>query len=201
LQNAKAFIYHNGLLANFTTGWWDDYSAYYMVERSALPVYGNVIRWNQTATTKENPQFTGDTVDIFISSEPEVSWPITFSAPDPQGKFSVNRDRDANRITITEGKEKSRQVEVPFVTDGIATALTLLKDTIYKEIVSINAPKSGTKSVVLPRNMIYSQPVDSMLKPMMYRSDNFFAEQTLLMASNEHLGYMNDEKIILDERA
>jgi D-alanyl-D-alanine carboxypeptidase/D-alanyl-D-alanine-endopeptidase (penicillin-binding protein 4) len=30
----------------------------------------------------------------------------------------------------------------------------------------------------------------------MHRSDNFFAEQTLLMASNEHLGFMNDEKII-----
>lgn len=30
----------------------------------------------------------------------------------------------------------------------------------------------------------------------MHRSDNFFAEQTLIMVSNEHLGYMNDEKII-----
>jgi D-alanyl-D-alanine carboxypeptidase/D-alanyl-D-alanine-endopeptidase (penicillin-binding protein 4) len=31
---------------------------------------------------------------------------------------------------------------------------------------------------------------------MMHQSDNFFAEQILLMASNELLGYMNDEKII-----
>jgi serine-type D-Ala-D-Ala carboxypeptidase/endopeptidase (penicillin-binding protein 4) len=178
-------------------GWsWDDYSAYYMVERSAFPVYGNVIRWNQTATTKENPQFTGDTLDVFISSEPEVSWPISFSAPDPGGKFSVNRDRDANRITITEGKEKSMQVEVPFVTEGIATALTLLKDTIHKEVVLANASIPGMKSVALPRNMIYSQPVDSMLKPMMYRSDNFFAEQTLLMAGKVITGNFNEEGAI-----
>ena len=30
----------------------------------------------------------------------------------------------------------------------------------------------------------------------MHRSDNFYAEQTLLMVSNELLGEMNEEKII-----
>src|SRR6185436_15278747 len=43
---------------------------------------------------------------------------------------------------------------------------------------------------------IHSQPTDSLLKPMMHRSDNFFAEQSLLMVSNERLGVMNDAKII-----
>jgi D-alanyl-D-alanine carboxypeptidase/D-alanyl-D-alanine-endopeptidase (penicillin-binding protein 4) len=45
-------------------------------------------------------------------------------------------------------------------------------------------------------SILHSQPSDSLFKPMMHRSDNFFAEQTLLMASNEYLGYMSDEKII-----
>jgi D-alanyl-D-alanine carboxypeptidase/D-alanyl-D-alanine-endopeptidase (penicillin-binding protein 4) len=43
---------------------------------------------------------------------------------------------------------------------------------------------------------IYSQPSDSLFKPMMHNSDNFFAEQTLLMASNQYLGYMSDQKMI-----
>jgi len=46
------------------------------------------------------------------------------------------------------------------------------------------------------KNIIYSQHADSFFKFMMHRSDNFFAEQTLLMASNELLGYMDDEKMI-----
>ena len=44
--------------------------------------------------------------------------------------------------------------------------------------------------------VIHSQPTDSLLKPMMHRSDNFFAEQSLLMVSNAKLGVMSDEKII-----
>ena len=34
------------------------------------------------------------------------------------------------------------------------------------------------------------------VKTMMHRSDNFFAEQSLLMVSNKLLDVMNDEKII-----
>ncbi|HEY0041281.1 MAG TPA: D-alanyl-D-alanine carboxypeptidase, partial [Flavisolibacter sp.] len=48
----------------------------------------------------------------------------------------------------------------------------------------------------LKDTILYSQPTDSLLKPMMHRSDNFFAEQSLLMVSNERLGFMSDEKII-----
>ena len=43
---------------------------------------------------------------------------------------------------------------------------------------------------------IKSQPTDSLLKITMHRSDNFFAEQSLLMVSAKLLNEMNDEKII-----
>lgn len=178
-------------------GWsWDDFSAYYMVERSALPVYGNVTRWYQATSRKENPQFAGDTLDVFISSEPEVDWPITFAPPDPKGQFEINRNRDANRLTITEGKEKSAQAEVPFVTMGITTALQLLNDTIHKNIVPFADGSPVLKKPGTAVNKVFSQYADSMLKPMMHRSDNFFAEQTLLMAAREMTGKFNEEEAI-----
>ncbi len=52
------------------------------------------------------------------------------------------------------------------------------------------------KNTAIKYAAIHSQPTDSMLKPMMHRSDNFFAEQSLLMVSNELLGVMDDAKII-----
>lgn len=179
------------------SGWsWDDFSESYMVERNAFPVYGNVISWYQSASRKENPQYTGDTVDVFISSEPEVDWPVTFAPPDPKGQFNVRRNRNDNRLTITEGKEKSAQRVVPFVTEGLSTALDLVNDTLHREIYSLDSTSALLKPVIGKRNIIYSQPTDSMLKPMMYRSDNFFAEQTLLMAGKVITGKFNEEDAI-----
>ncbi|HEX5669540.1 MAG TPA: D-alanyl-D-alanine carboxypeptidase, partial [Chitinophagaceae bacterium] len=57
-------------------GWsWDDYSYYYMAERSPLPVYGNVVRWYQVKSKKENPTTPADTIDTFIYSDPELDGP------------------------------------------------------------------------------------------------------------------------------
>ena len=46
------------------------------------------------------------------------------------------------------------------------------------------------------KKIVCSQPLDSMLRPMMHRSDNFFAEQSLIMVSNRLLGIMNDARLI-----
>lgn len=175
-------------------GWsWSDYNDNYMVERSALPVYGNIIHWVQEMSDNAGSSaLPGQPATPFIYSLPEINWKVRFNAGITRKAFFVQRNRDENVFMITEGKEKKKEQDVPFVTHGIQSALELLPDTIRKQITYLPELKK------LPANLstIFSQPTDSLLQPMMYRSDNFFAEQSLLMVSQVKLGEMNDRKII-----
>lgn len=181
LKQAKGSIYLTS--ANWQDrplgrGWaWDDYNDDYMPERSPFPVYGNLIRW------------VDDTVSGSFYSIPEITWPVRFSPDTSKRNFLVRRDFHNNAFEITEGKGKMQ--DVPYITEGTASAALLLKDTVGRPILTRDRlPVAGALQV------IHSQPVDSLFRPMMYRSDNFFAEQTLLMVSNERLGRMNDARII-----
>jgi serine-type D-Ala-D-Ala carboxypeptidase/endopeptidase (penicillin-binding protein 4) len=173
-------------------GWsWDDYNDDYMVERSPLPVFGNVIRWIQE---KEKDDKQGGEFDSTTSvySVPEINWKVGFSKDTASRHFFVRRSLDENDFKLTLGKERYKFQDVPFVTRGMASALELMKDTIDKEIHLIQGLVNDYSDI----RTIYSRPVDSLFRPMMYRSDNFFAEQTLLMAGARKLGEMNDAKTI-----
>lgn len=168
-------------------GWaWDDYLGYYMTERSPLPVYGNYIQWIQQRTAQERDGVK-DT-SAFVFTEPEVNWDVQFKTGKTTA-FDVTRPRTENKYTITEGKEMNKTIEVPFVTNGLQSALELLKDTIHQTITEESFRITNPE-------VIYSQPVDSMFKPLMHRSDNFFAEQTLLMVSNVLFGEMDEQRLI-----
>ncbi|HET9823952.1 MAG TPA: D-alanyl-D-alanine carboxypeptidase/D-alanyl-D-alanine-endopeptidase [Chitinophagaceae bacterium] len=171
-------------------GWsWNDYNESYMAERSPMPVYGNLITWIQE---KENDE------PAVIYSIPEINWEVNFDTT--KGKyFSVVRNISENIYSVTESGEKKKETEVPFATHGVKATIELLSDTLRKTISALD-PQVLQKLFSDARfhiNVIHSQPTDSLLKPMMHRSDNFFAEQSLLMVSNHLLlGIMNDEKII-----
>ena len=166
-------------------GWaWDDFSSYYMSERSPLPVYGNVIKWTQM-----RQQDASSTEDNIVYSEPEVDWKVKFN-PERTSTFNVIRRREENVFEISQGKEIMKVVDVPFLTNGVSSALELLKDTLQKEItVAEKLPSSNWQ-------IKKSQPSDSMFRAMIHTSDNFMAEQTLLMVANKQLGIMNDARII-----
>ncbi len=194
LRKEKRNIYIND--ANWEedalgSGWsWNDYDQSYMAERSPLPIYGNILEWTQEVNQPNQPPL--------VYSIPENNWEVIFSDNDKAKVFSIIRDIGRNYYTITQGVEKKRTIAIPFFTNGIQSALELLKDTVFKEITPIGLNKIVSLQHGIRNDLkkIYSQPTDSLLKPMMHRSDNFFAEQSLLMVSNERLGVMNDEKII-----
>jgi serine-type D-Ala-D-Ala carboxypeptidase/endopeptidase (penicillin-binding protein 4) len=173
-------------------GWsWNDYNENYMAERSPMPVYGNIIKWVQemsgNAASNANMQETPS-----IYSIPEIEWKVRFNTGVTRRGFFVQRNRDENVYMITEGTEKKKEQDVPFVTRGVQSAVELLPDSVGKEVFYKEALPKGAGKLLTIR----SQPTDSLLKPMMHRSDNFYAEQSLLMVSQAILGIMNDTRIV-----
>src|SRR5690606_24586683 len=102
-------------------GWsWDDYNDSYMTERNALPAYGNTIRWVQERMS--NNLGSADS-SASVYSDPEIHWKVKFLPDTANSGFSVTRDRDQNVFNITEGWEKHKATETPFVVNGIQAAL------------------------------------------------------------------------------
>jgi len=190
LKNSKkpiAIVNTNWTENALGPGWsWDDYNDDYMAERSSLPVYGNIINWVHPGETTTG--FSDESNAVF--SEPRIPWKYNINANATGKVLFVKRNFAVNIFDISSGKGKRAEQQVPFVTNGIKSAITLLRDTLKADITE--SPASANRKF----STLYSQPSDSVYKIMMHRSDNFFAEQVLLMVSNERLSYMNDEKII-----
>ena len=194
-------------------GWaWDDYSDNYMVERNAFPIYGNIIKVGingyeyanqKTSKPKWNlsPRyFINDIDSVFTPDYKTIAAPSDADiAKTNSQKFIVSRNRTSNKLNLRQGTAVFYKTEIPFVTNENKTAVEILKNDFQLNItegsVADKILYAGTPAR-LRWHKIKSQPIDSLFKPMMHRSDNFFAEQTLLMVSNEYLGYMSTEKII-----
>jgi serine-type D-Ala-D-Ala carboxypeptidase/endopeptidase (penicillin-binding protein 4) len=199
--NKKIYLVDNGFAETpLGQGWaWDDYNDDYSIERSQFPVYGNFIRWTQQKLPFRSNAAFPETATV--SSSPEISWPVRFSADSLPKEFLVKRLADSNVFTIRLGDEADISQDVPFITNNMNSAAALLRDTIGKQVYIHRPPAYiASKEMRLPTVIIppaiHSRPVDSVFVPMMYRSDNFFAEQTLLMVSNVRLGFMKDEIIV-----
>jgi D-alanyl-D-alanine carboxypeptidase/D-alanyl-D-alanine-endopeptidase (penicillin-binding protein 4) len=172
-------------------GWaWDDYNDDYAAERSSFPIYMNMIRWVQDRPKGNSKDPFGGTPSIY--SVPDVDWQVKFDPDTTHRNFFVRRYFNQNIFEVTEGKEGHKEQYTPFITDGLISAAALLRDTAGNP--------AGVKHFgsLRPEGwmVLHSRPVDSLFRPMMYNSDNFFAEQTLLMVGNETLGSMNDSRTI-----
>jgi serine-type D-Ala-D-Ala carboxypeptidase/endopeptidase (penicillin-binding protein 4) len=144
-----------------------------MAQRSLLPIYGNVVRltWKKDSALGVQPAAFRQKLQM----EGELK----------QGFLAV-KPWEENVFTLRPGTTKS--TSIPFRPE-METIIQLLQDTLDKQVTSYPAQtRTG-----IP---MYSQLKDSMLKPMMHRSDNFFAEQCLVMASKQVMKNNSLNKII-----
>jgi D-alanyl-D-alanine carboxypeptidase/D-alanyl-D-alanine-endopeptidase (penicillin-binding protein 4) len=172
-------------------GWTiDDMSENYMPQRSSFPIWGN--RFTTEWIKKYNPDstFTYDLAAI-NSDLPEYS---IFKKYDTSlEKSSMFRRMGGNHVEVVlNGKENTIKLSVPFETFGNKTAFHILKNALYHSPTFIDHASFEKKEC----KPLYSQPTDSVLKKMMYRSDNFIAEQILLMAADQALNELNEKKLI-----
>ena len=165
----------------FGSGWsWADYAEDYQPERSRMPIYGNVVHFYQNNKKLEAIKpfyFFKDIVDL--GKAEEKNW---------------SRSRTGNRFFTTNENNKSKYFQVPFSQEDMpmVKALELLNDTLGKKI-------SFQKQSTLPATSyktIKTVPTDSLLKIMMLRSDNFYADQIVLMASEQLFGKMDDAALL-----
>lgn len=179
-------------------GWsWDDSREPYMPQLSFFPIYGNVARFEfkEGQLTSVVPSYFQKRNAVFMAG--------TAAAP------SATRFINKNVFEIEQTPDKvaaSPTVEIPLVLADESIPDDLIADTLHKIVkraysdILLFRPEVSDSEIFANRYSdlitVHSQPTDSVLKPMMHRSDNFFAEQSLLMVGNELIGYMNDEKII-----
>lgn len=141
----------------FGPGWsWGDYAYYYSPERSAFPVYGNVATaYKEKGKTKIVPEH------FYRNIRP---------------RKGQRRPRALTKNTFYLPESQKDTLEIPFVTSP-ELLRELLSDTLKKEVSLTHTPLPEIKKTV------YGMVSDSLYQRMMYVSDNFLAEQLLLMSA------------------
>jgi D-alanyl-D-alanine carboxypeptidase/D-alanyl-D-alanine-endopeptidase (penicillin-binding protein 4) len=161
-------------------GWaWDDYSSDYMAERSFLPLYGNLANFQLQK-------------GILNSIPPRYERLLQPSVNSYGARFNITRPAGVDSFYLVPSVRNFSGASIPFHVTGAVQLAGMLADTLRQKVEYANFKLERRPDVKLQ----YSQPTDSVLAVMMHRSDNFFAEQLLLMTSNEKLGFMNTRRII-----
>lgn len=144
-------------------GWaWDDLPFTFSSERSAFPVYGNYVSLQQQGSViKTRPA-------IFLQD---------IIVKDTAEKSSLQREPGVGKINFIPSRLSSdSRWKTPFLTNAGVTA-RLLSDTLKKNVTVIR--HHGFSSA----RTLYSIPADTLYREMMQESDNFIAEQLLLVCS------------------
>ncbi len=184
-QSDKKLFHANNFyqVPAYGPGWsWSWYNYYFGPERSAMPIFGNIVRFE-----KKKLMDSISFVPTFFASSilPDNNMDAR--------SYRIVRDRIDNKFSykITAFEQTEFITDRPFVTSE-NLLLSMLSSLTQKEIESIdyNVVKDQ------PLKKLRTIPTDSLYKQMMQISDNFLAEQLLCLISDELFDSLNIESAI-----
>ena len=158
----------------FGPGWsWDDYT--YTAERSALPLYANEYHFRNAGRR--------------LDATPRAALQQTVYRPEQRA--SLLREEDQNRFYFNRDALRQRgwQRSAPFraTLDVVAG---LLSDTLHRAVYP-GGPDPGAGY----QSLLYPVP-DTLYRRLMQRSDNFIAEQLLLLCSARRYGHLDADQVL-----
>ncbi|SHK95701.1 D-alanyl-D-alanine carboxypeptidase/D-alanyl-D-alanine-endopeptidase [Hymenobacter psychrotolerans] len=172
LQNRPEKLFYAAVpsVPAYGPGWtWDDYNYYYQPERGPFPIYGHTVR------------FYGQAGQPLPRVAPRFFRPLTEAVaagtPNPTNDH-IRRPELENRFFAYPGTAKWVD-ETPFRTSP-ALLQQLLQDTLRRPVGVVPFRLRPQDSVRVVRGL----PVDSLYRRLLRVSDNFLAEQLLLLCSS-----------------
>ncbi|MDM1296586.1 D-alanyl-D-alanine carboxypeptidase [Sphingobacterium sp. N143] len=155
----------------FAHGWaMEDFEAYYQPEISTFPIYGNVVTFRQKG-------------DNYLTTSPICfQSALAFLSEPKSGDFELTRSFHANTFWMSKKPIPRGYVnEVPFIySDSLFTQL--LADSLKKNVTLLSYKKPHNTKI------LYSGSTRNLIREMMLPSDNFIAEQFLMMCSWKQFG-------------
>lgn len=164
----------------YGSGWqWDDYNEYYQPEINELPLMDNVVLVSAAQKAGLMTILPNVFASCFVKDTAETAKP-----------FKVVRDFNVNifHYPTTQITAKYNQ-QIPYKL-SIATTVNLLSDTLQKYVGIVNM------KMPLSAKTIYNMKSDSVFKQMLLPSDNFVAEQLLLVYADKLDEEINTKKVI-----
>lgn len=153
------------------SGWaWDDYDSYYSAEKIDFPIYGNLIEIKFKKGASKPTIIPGLLSDSIHAIKPAKA----------KNKY-VQREIASNKMEYQNfQREEDFTQNIPFNFSS-ELIVKLLSDTLSRKV---EIYRGDTKTIKFNKTL-YSIPADSIYKRMMQVSDNFIAEQILLMAADK----------------
>ncbi len=170
---------------HFGSGWsWDWYPQAYAPEKSPFPIYGNMMR------------LQAQQVALVMLNEDEPVKPKFFERfinqkewDGPQSQLVLRSFRD-NQISYVPRSDTVRQERnIPFVYDR-DLVIEMLTDTLGVKVHHAENPPVNFSQT------LYGPLADTVYARMHKVSDNFIAEQLMLMISDQEFGIMNTRRAI-----